>query len=164
MSGPPPPGGGFLSLPSVMLARVLGTVKPRHSKQPVSAFGLASAAGPSPHLRWPTVHSGRRLPFRRRGCFVKGCFDVKSIDSLSIVLKIWQKHTDPPHSVGLLCACTDRPCERHAAKKRDEVSPPQFVVLRLLNKKMSVARWRRREPLDHPQFSKGWARLFLGAS
>src|SRR5207302_806680 len=43
--------------------------------------------------------------------------------SFQVVLGIAHQYADPPHALGLLCACGSRPCRRRAAEKCDEVAP-----------------------------------------
>src|SRR6516162_550714 len=55
------------------------------------------------------------------------------------VLRIFDahQHADPPHPLGLLRACRERPRRRRAADERDELAPP-YVGHGLL-----LALWRR---------------------
>src|SRR6266487_1772802 len=43
--------------------------------------------------------------------------------SFWIILRIVHQHCDPAHPVGLLRACRERPQDRRAAEKSDELSP-----------------------------------------
>src|SRR5262249_15002609 len=52
----------------------------------------------------------------------------KSIVAFWIIHGAVHKHADPPHPLGLLRACRERPRSRRAAKQRDELAPPNHSM------------------------------------